>query len=237
LPGEQTTGLTTHLRPGSTDRHIPLWGDRTHPQAVIAWALARYGRSELTMTSGFNLNGIVLIDMAVDAGYSGEVVFVDTGYHFSETLATRDKVEARYPELQFVTLQANRPDDRMFATDPDQCCRLRKVTPVMDYMDEKRPAALLSGRSRDQSNTRASLEFVETGPERDLVNPLVHWDRAALEAYANTRELPLNPLYDEGFLSIGCAPCTRAVKAGEHPRMGRWPGMQKTECGLWKNEA
>ena len=234
---EQTTNPVSYLTKGSTGQEVPQWGERTHPQAVIAWALARYGRHGLTMTSGFNLNGIVLIDLAVDAGYSGEVVFGDTGYHFPETLATRDRVAARYPDLQFVTLQANRPDDRMFATDPDQCCRLRKVNPVIEYMDRKKPTALLSGRSRDQSNTRASLDFIETGPDRDSINPLIHWDRAALESYAKVRELPLNPLYDQGFLSIGCAPCTRAVRSGEHPRTGRWPGMKKTECGLWQSKA
>ena len=78
---------------------------------------------------------------------------------------------------------------------------------------------------------------VETGPDRDSINPLIHWDRAALESYAKVRELPLNPLYDQGFLSIGCAPCTRAVRSGEHPRTGRWPGMKKTECGLWQSKA
>lgn len=207
------------------------WDERTQPQEVISWALTRYG--SLAMTSGFNLNGIVLIDMAVDVGYGGEVLFVDTGYHFGTTLELRGTLAARYPGLDFVTLSADRPDDRMFTRDPDRCCALRKVTPLVQYLRGRQPEALLSGRSRDQTGLRSTLEFVETGPERDRVNPLIHWGRDALEAYAEARELPLNPLYREGFLSIGCAPCTRAVRVGEHSRAGRWSGRDKTECGLW----
>ncbi len=115
--------------------------------------------------------------------------------------------------------QTPRPDDRMFTQDLDRCCAL--------------PKALLSGRSRDQNGLRSALELVETGSERDRVNPLIYWGRDALEAYAEARELPLSPLYREGFLSIGCAPCPRAVRVGEHARAGRWSGRDRTECGLW----
>ncbi len=208
----------------------PQWSEGTHPRMVISWALANY--PTLTMTSGFNLNGIVLIDLAVDAGYRGEVLFVDTGYHFGETLATRDTLVARYPELDFVTLSAGRPDDRMFTHDVDRCCALRKVAPLQDFFEERSSGAVLSARSRDQNESRSTLEFVERS-DRDQVNPLIHWSRPVLEDYARSRSLPLNPLYHQGLLSIGCAPCTRAVRSGEHPRVGRWSGLSKTECGLW----
>ena len=184
------------------------------------------------MPSAFNLNGIVLIDLAVRAGYRGQVVFVDTGYHFSETLETREKLAARYPELVFVTLNADLPLDDLYQTDTDACCAARKVAPLTQYLERHRPSALLNARSRDQASTRANIEFLESG-ERTRINPLAHWDREKLEAYARKHDLPVNPLYWDGFLSIGCHPCTRAVKPGEDARAGRWAGQGKTECGLW----
>ncbi len=203
----------------------------TQSRDIIAWALKAY--PDLLMTSGFNVNGVVLIDLAVQAGYEGEVVFVDTGYHFAETLGTRDAIAARYPQLAVVTLSANRPDDRMFARDPDRCCALRKIKPLQDYLVQKQPSALLSGRSRDQTLARADLEIVETGQGRIRINPLAYWNREEIERYATEHQLPVNPLYREGFLSFGCAPCTRAVRPGEDARAGRWSGTGKTECGLW----
>jgi phosphoadenosine phosphosulfate reductase len=208
------------------------WTPDTPPLEVIAWALDAH--PDLLMPSAFNLNGVVLLDLADRAGYRGEVVFVDTGYHFPETLATRERLERRHPNLEFVTLAAALPDDRRFLEDPDGCCAARKVEPLRAYLELRRPSALLNARSRDQAATRAGLGFLEPGGERVRVNPLAHWDRARLEAYARERDLPVNPLYFEGFLSIGCAPCTRAVRPGEDARAGRWAGRGKTECGLWQ---
>ena len=213
----------------------PEWQEESSPGDVIRWAIAQY--PTLTMTSGFNLNGIVLIDLAVKAGYKGNVLFIDTGYHFKETLDTRDTLIARYPELNFITLNANRPDDRMYAHDADRCCALRKVAPLQTYLNEHNPAALLSARSRKQSESRTTLTIVEKHPQRDRINPLVYWTREQLESYAQVHALPLNPLYWDGFLSIGCGPCTRAVRPGEDERAGRWAGKSKTECGLWLTQA
>ena len=149
-------------------RSSPSWDQRTHPQEVISWALTRYG--SLAMTSGFNLNGIVLIDMAVAVGYGGEVLFVDTGYHFGTTLELRGTLAARYPGLDFVTLSADRPDDRMFTRDPDRCCALRKVTPLVQYLRGRQPEALLSGRSREQNGlkerSRIRRDGAGTGPSQ-----------------------------------------------------------------------
>lgn len=211
----------------------------TDPIEIIRWALATY--PDLLMPSAFNLNGVVLIDLAARAGYRGEVVFVDTGFHFSETLATRDRLSARYPELTFVTLNAGaHPDDGqtpadLYVTSPDACCAARKVQPLQRYLKEKNPPALLNARSRDQASTRADIPFVEEGA-RVKINPLAHWTREGLEAYAREHDLPVNPLYFDGFLSVGCWPCTRAVRPGEDARAGRWAGKGKTECGLWAGE-
>ncbi|WP_034384787.1 phosphoadenylyl-sulfate reductase [Deinococcus sp. YIM 77859] len=218
----------------------PSFTPDTDPREIIRWALAQH--PDLLMPSAFNLNGVVLLDLAVRAGYRGEVVFVDTGYHFPETLATRDRLAARYPELTFVTLHGGaHPEDGqtapdLYASDPDACCAARKVAPLQAYLREKMPSALLNARSRDQASTRADIPFVETGGARVKVNPLAYWTRERLEAYAREHDLPVNPLYWDGFLSIGCWPCTRAVRPGEDARAGRWAGKGKTECGLWTGE-
>lgn len=213
------------------------WDAGTDPVLVIRWALENY--PDLLMPSGFNLNGVVLIDLAAKAGYMGEVVFVDTGYHFPQTLQTRDRLKERYPQLRFVTLSAGLEEEpwgeERYRSDPDGCCAVRKVAPLRDYLALKRPSALLNARSRDQASTRAFLGFLEEG-ERLRINPLAYWTREQLEAYAREHDLPVNPLYASGFLSIGCWPCTRAVRPGEDARAGRWEGKGKTECGLWMGE-
>ncbi len=227
-------------RPAELFVGTPSFGPDTDPQDVIAWALRTH--PDVTMPSAFNLNGVVLLDLAVRAGYRGEVVFVDTGYHFPETLATRDRLAARYPELTFVTLNAGAsPDDgqtpdTLYAADPDACCAVRKVAPLQRHLRDTNPSALLNARSRDQSSTRAEIPFVEDGGARRKINPLAFWTREMLEAYAAEHDLPVNPLYFDGFLSIGCWPCTRAVRPGEDARAGRWAGKGKTECGLWQGD-
>jgi len=222
---------TTSPRPDFTPASNPL--------DVIRWTLEMH--PDVLMPSAFNLNGVVLLDLAVKAGYRGEVVFVDTGYHFPETLATRDRLAARYPELTFVTLndgatpEDGQTDPALYASDPDACCAVRKVAPLQAYLRQKAPSALLNARSRDQASTRADIPFVEDGA-RVKVNPLAHWTRERLETYAREQDLPVNPLYWDGFLSVGCWTCTRAVRPGEDARAGRWAGKGKTECGLWAGD-
>jgi phosphoadenosine phosphosulfate reductase len=211
------------------------WHEGTPARSIIQWALKHY--PNLVMTSAFNLNGTVLLDLAVQAGFQGEVIFVDTGYHFQETLETRDRVQDRYPEIQIVTLTANLSDDRLFLKDTDACCFARKVAPLQNYLAKKQPTALLNARSRDQASTRSEISFIESGKERARINPLAYWTHERLESYATANDLPVNPLYWEGFLSIGCAPCTRAVRPGEDIRAGRWADAGtkgKLECGLWQ---
>jgi phosphoadenosine phosphosulfate reductase len=201
------------------------------PLEFITWALETY--PDIIMPSAFNINGIVLIDLATRAGYKGKVVFVDTDYHFIETLQTRDALIAKYSQLEFVTLNAGLPLDDLYLTDTDACCAKRKVAPLQNYLAEKNPSAVLNARSRDQASTRADIPLIEHGGARVKLNPLANWTRGDLETYAKEHELPVNPLYFDGFLSIGCAPCTRAVRPGEDTRAGRWAGQGKTECGLW----
>ena len=191
----------------------PDFAPDSDPLDVIRWTLEAH--PDALMPSAFNLNGVVLLDLAVKAGYRGEVVFVDTGYHFPETLATRDRLAARYPELTFVTLNDGAsPEDgqtepALYASDPDACCAVRKVAPLQAYLRQKAPSALLNARSRDQASTRADLPFVEDGA-RVKVNPLANWTAADCEAYITEHQGPYNPLLDDGYASIGCEPCTRA---------------------------
>lgn len=201
---------------------------------TIRWALESY--SDLKMTSGFNLNGTVLVDLAVRAGFRGELIFIDTFSHFPETLQTRDDIAARYPEITLTTLTPEAVDGALPACGSADCCTVRKVLPLRKYLEANPPSALLSARSRFQSETRAILNTVEDSGTYVKVNPLVEWTQEGLEAYAKEHELPVNSLYWQGFLSIGCAPTTRAVREGEDVRAGRWEDQDKTECGLWFGE-
>lgn len=185
------------------------------------------------MTTAFNLNGIVLLDLAARAEFAGEVVFVDTGYHFPQTLEIRDRLKNRYPDVHFVTLNANTEPDNLWATDTDTCCAKNKVTPLKTYLEQQKPSAILNARSREQNSSRATIELREENETRITFNPLAFWTRRELEEYAQQYRLELHPLYAQGYLSIGCAPCTRAVANGEDARAGRWAGTTKTECGLW----
>jgi phosphoadenosine phosphosulfate reductase len=185
------------------------------------------------MTTAFNLNGIVLLDLATRVGFVGQVVFVDTGYHFLETLIVKNHLHQKYQQVQWVTLNANRPIDNLWQTSTDACCTRNKVSPLKNFLEQQKPSALLNARSREQNSLRANIELREEKAERIHFNPLAFWTRAELERYAQEHQLELHPLYAQGYLSIGCAPCTRAVENNEEARAGRWSGSEKTECGLW----
>lgn len=201
-------------------------------RARIEWALAHH--PGLAITTGLNISGSVLIDVAVNAGFSGEVLFVDTGYHFPQTLDFWDLLKNRYGQAQFVTLDGEGSAEALYLSDPQRCCAVNKVAPLYDYLARRNIPALLNARTRDSATTRGALAEVEQGdPVR--INPLIAWTRKDLEAYRQEADLPLHPLYLEGFLSMGCWPCTRAVRAGEDPRAGRFEGQARTECGIWTN--
>jgi phosphoadenosine phosphosulfate reductase len=223
-----------------TDSGFSGFSADTDPAHIIEWAFEQH--PDLTIPSAFNLNGVVLLDLAAKAGYTGDVLFVDTGYHFPETLATLAALTLRYPQMNFVTLNAGAtPDDGqtppdLYASDPDACCAARKVSPLQNHLKATNPSALLNARSREQTTDRADIPFVEDAGARRKINPLAYWTRERLEGYAEANDLPVNPLYHDGFLSVGCWPCTRAVKPGEDSRAGRWAGRGKTECGLWAGE-
>lgn len=196
-------------------------------RSIIRWAHETFGEG-LCLTA--SMQDTVLIDLAVKVDPSIEVIFLDTGYHFPETLETAEAVRARYN----LNLNLVRPlvdlDDR-WMDDPDGCCQVRKVEPLNRALATK--SAWLSGLRRDESSARASAPIVSRD-RRGLIkiNPLATWTHDDVTGYASDHGLISNPLLADGFPSIGCWPCTRKVREGEDPRAGRWTGFAKTECGL-----
>jgi len=197
-------------------------------ESLILWAAGEYDRP--AMTSAFGLSGVVLIDLVQNLHLGVPVLFVDTGFMFPETLATRDRLLAEYPDLVVLTLH---PGEGAPEPMTAHCCDQRKVLPMRRALTALRPDALLTARGRFQAVTRRDLLPVERDRSPVRVNPLVSWTSSQIEEYAHEAELPYNPLYDQGYYSVGCKPCTRAVTSGEDVRAGRWDGLGKVECGLW----
>jgi phosphoadenosine phosphosulfate reductase len=168
-----------------------------------------------------------------------DVVFLDTGYHFAETIGTRDAVAATMP----VTVRTIEPRQtvaqqdvsfgvRLYERNPDQCCALRKVTPLRNAL--KGYQGWASGLRRDETVTRGDIKAVEWDARRSMVklNPIAAWTQHDVDAYIAENGVLVNPLIYDGYGSIGCGPCTRRIKPGDDLRAGRWAGTSKTECGI-----
>jgi len=198
------------------------------PSSIVAWAVEHFG-ADIILASSFQ--EIVLLDIAVSVKPDIEVLFLDTQYHFAETLWFVEEVRARYDLNLRVVKPLVRPDNR-WQLDLGGCCEVRKVEPLERGLVGK--SAWLTGVRRDPLPTRADAPIVAWDDARAMVkvNPLATWTAADLAAYTADRELPVHPLADRGYASIGCWPCTKPVGTGEDPRSGRWAGSGKTECGL-----
>jgi phosphoadenosine phosphosulfate reductase len=196
--------------------------------AVVAWTIDRFG-DDVIVASSFE--DAVLIDVAVSVKPDIEVLFLDTQYHFPETLDYVEVVRARYDLNLRVVEPLVEPDDR-WQVDLEGCCGVRKVEPLARGLAGKR--AWITGLRRSDAPTRAKAPIVGWDVGRGLVkvNPLATWTAEDHAGYVAERELPTNPLMERGYASIGCWPCTRPVAPGEDPRAGRWAGSAKTECGL-----
>jgi phosphoadenosine phosphosulfate reductase len=204
--------------------------------AVLRWAGDTFG-DEFAITSSM-ADGL-LSHLAGTAIPGVHVIFLDTGYHFAETIGTRDWITSVLP----ITLVDVRPErtvaqqdaefgPRLFERDPDLCCSLRKVQPLAETLSGY--VAWSSGIRRDESPSRAATRVVDWDAKREMIkiNPLAAWTQDDVDAYVAEHQIPVNPLVDLGFASIGCAPCTRPVAPGEDARAGRWAGRNKTECGI-----
>jgi phosphoadenosine phosphosulfate reductase len=203
---------------------------------ILAWARETFG-DKLVVTA--SMADGALPYLAAQAAPGVDVLFLDTGYHFVETIGTRDAVAATLPinlinatPKQTVAEQDARYGKDLFARDPDKCCALRKVEPLNRVLAGY--DAWVTGIRREEAPTRAGTQVVEYDAKRDMVklNPIAPWTQTDLDDYIEANNILVNPLVYDGYPSIGCAPCTRRVAPGEDPRSGRWAGRGKTECGL-----
>ncbi|HZS08915.1 MAG TPA: phosphoadenylyl-sulfate reductase [Blastocatellia bacterium] len=205
---------------------------------ILEWAVERFG-PRLVMTSSFGAEGIVLIDHLAQVASDTPIIYLDTGFHFPETERLKERMQVLYNlnlieqrAALSVAQQAEVYGDKLYERDPDLCCRLRKVEPLRESLTGY--DAWVAALRRDQSPTRANIRVVEWNAKRQMVkiNPLATWTRKQVWDYIVKNDLPYNSLYDEGYTSIGCEPCTRRPAAGAHERSGRWDGLVKLECGI-----
>lgn len=205
-------------------------------RAVLQWGMDSFG-DRLTIAS--SMGDETLIHVAGTTAPGFDVFFLDTGYHFAETLGTRDayevmlplKIRTIYPK-ESVERQDVRFGPRLHARNPDLCCRMRKVAPLNAALEGY--AAWVTGVRRTDAATRRGAQLIEWDEKRSMIklNPIVGWTDEDAARYAAEHRVFQNPLRELGFASIGCEPCTRPVGADEDPRAGRWSGQDKVECGL-----
>jgi phosphoadenosine phosphosulfate reductase len=201
--------------------------EATDPVEIVEWAVNRFP-GKVALAASFQ--DAALVDMAVRVDPSIEVIFLDTEYHFPETLAYVERLRKRYDLNLLVTHPEVALDE--FPCGTSRCCELRKVVPLAKAL--KGRSAWITGLKRVDTPERAAAPVIGWDPSRDMVkvNPLAAWDDDDVDQYVAAHDLPRHPLNYVGYVSIGCAPTTVPVPAGHHPREGRWAGTEKTECGL-----
>ena len=207
-----------------------------HPLEVLRWASDTFGE-DLCVSS--SMTDAVLADLAGRARPGVPVYFLDTGYHFAETIGTRDAVQATMPvnlinltPVQSVAEQDAAYGKDLFERDPDLCCALRKVQPLADGLGQY--DAWATGLRRAETHNRVIAPVVgwDEKKQKVKVSPLARWTDEDVEKYIAENGILVNPLQYDGYPSIGCWPCTRRVAPGEDARAGRWSGTNKTECGI-----
>lgn len=219
---------------GASANDVLRWTDETFGgfNGPRGWATCNY-------VVASSMQEAVLIDAAAKVRPGVPVIFLDTGYHFVETIGTRDAIESVYdirvlnvtPE-QTVAEQDKLLGKDLFARDPGECCQLRKVAPLGKTL--RGYSAWVTGLRRGETAARANAPVVsfDEGFKLVKINPLVEWSDVDVQNYIDEHNVLVNPLMYEGYSSIGCAPCTAKPLAGADPRSGRWQGLAKTECGL-----
>src|SRR5262245_7435697 len=224
---------TTSLDLAAVNREL----ESAAPERILAWTWEHY-RPDVLLTCSFQHDGVVLAHMLREIAPEVPVVFINTGFHFPETLAYRDEIVQRFgiklvelhpimPRAEF----AERHGLDLYARNPDLCCHINKVEPLRRYLPGMQ--AWINGRRRDQAATRSVIHVVEAYQDGLVkVNPLASWSSRDTFYYLERHGIPHHPLFEKGYASIGCAPCTRPVLPGEGERAGRWAGQDKTECGL-----
>jgi phosphoadenosine phosphosulfate reductase len=217
-------------------RHAGAELELAPAETIIEWAVATFG-GRFCITS--SMGDAVLAHLASTVAPGIDVVFLDTGYHFAETIGTRDAVEATLPVnlLSITPVQSVEEQDAtygkdLFARDPDLCCALRKVKPLQEALSGY--DAWATGLRRAETHNRVIAPVIgwDTKKKKVKVSPIARWSDDEVERYISRNGVLVNPLQYDGYPSIGCAPCTRRVAPGEDPRSGRWAGTGKTECGI-----
>jgi phosphoadenosine phosphosulfate reductase len=207
------------------------------PAEVIAAAVQAVGRERLAVVSSFGTESAALLKVMADVDASIPVVFLDTGWLFEETLAYRDTLieklglrDVRSIKPLEETVSREDPDRELWFSDPDACCRIRKVEPLARALAPF--SAWINGRKRFQGGLRADIPVVEDDGLRLKFNPFANVSREEIEAIYRLANLPSHPLAATGYLSVGCMPCSSRTSSDEDARAGRWRGRAKTECGI-----
>jgi phosphoadenosine phosphosulfate reductase len=230
---ERPAALADFSRADELDRALRA----ASPAEVIAAALEAVDRGRLALVSSFGTESAALLKVMADVDPAIPVIFLDTGWLFEETLAYRDALIATLG-LQDVrslkpaeeALQREDPERELWFSDPDACCRIRKVEPLARALAPFE--AWINGRKRFQGGARAAIAVVEADGSRLKFNPFANVSRQDIEAIYTQAGLPPHPLAAAGFLSVGCMPCTSRTSPDEDLRAGRWRGRPKTECGI-----
>lgn len=212
-----------------------------HPNEVLKWGIGKY-YPRIAIASSFSVEDTVIIDMATKIEPTIKIFYINTGFHFKETDEIKERIRKMYrlnlveysPSLS-IEEQNEMYGPELYKRDPDLCCKLRKVEPIKRALQGL--DAWITGLRREQAITRRNikmveLEYMEDGRKLVKINPLAYWTKQQVWRYIVNNQLPYNPLYDKGYMSIGCEPCTQPIQGGEDERAGRWRGKGKTECGI-----
>lgn len=206
-------------------------------EEILIWAWETFA-PDIAASSSFQTQSVPLLHIIARVCPEMPVIFIDTGFHFPETLTFRDQLQAQF-NLNIMTVRPTMTQsellqqygEALYRRDPDLCCYINKVSP-MQWMTS-RMRAWVSGVRRDQTANREAMHVLEWQAKGLLqVHPMLHWTRDDVRAYRQAHDLPVHPLYNRGYVSVGCAPCTRPVFIGESERAGRWADSDKKECGL-----
>jgi phosphoadenosine phosphosulfate reductase len=206
-------------------------------QKILSTAIRELFPGRIALVSSFGAEAAVALQLVAEIDPSVPVIFLDTGKHFDATLTYRDILSQRFGltdprsiEPDAAEIAAEDPNGDLWSRNPDRCCALRKVRPLERAL--KGFDAWITGRKRYHGGERSALALAEASGGQIKINPLASWSSADIQAAFKRYRLPEHPLFDEGYVSIGCAPCTRPILAGENARDGRWAGTDKRECGI-----
>jgi phosphoadenosine phosphosulfate reductase len=226
--------------PGDSLQAVPAAAaalEELSAEDLLRWAAAEFGE-KLVLTCSWQKQSSVLVHMVSELGLDVDVVELDTQLFFRETYETRDALVGRYglnlisPHVISVAEQHRREGPNLWESDPDRCCHIRKVEPLIDVLEPY--GAWVSGIRRDQSPSRGQTPKAQWSERYGVwkLHPLADWDEKRVWAYIVVNEIPYNPLHEAGYRSIGCIPCTRPTRPDEEERAGRWAGSDKLECGI-----